>query len=176
MSKHLIVGLGNPGAKYSQTRHNLGVRAVQAWIDTVGAKALQEQGVSFLLPIESMNNSGQAVAAYLHTAPIATESILIVHDDMELPLGEVKMIPGGSARGHNGVKSIQEALSTKDIPRVRLGVGRPPEGVAPSDFVLERFGEGEREMVQQMIVRAGERMTEFVLDKIPNDQWPMPNQ
>ena len=162
MEKKLIIGLGNPGNEYAKTRHNLGARVVQAWVEKVGKEGLVELGVSCLLPTTFMNETGQAAAAYLKNNPVKAAAILLVHDDLELPFGEIKLISDGSAKGHNGVKSIQTTLGTLDIPRLRLGVGRPPEGLDPRDYVLGKFSLVEEEAIAGILPRVFEEISRFV--------------
>lgn len=133
----LIVGLGNPGEKYAKTRHNFGARVVKVWVkEYPEAEVLLPQAGVF------MNDFGKVIPK--------NREILLVHDDIELPFGEMKFVSGGSAKGHKGVKSVQEQLGTKDIPRLRLGVGRPPAGVDIDDYVLEKFTEAEEEKLSQL--------------------------
>lgn len=147
MVKKLIVGLGNPGAGYAGTRHNFGARAAGRFVKEVGTEALREKGIAVLLPTVSMNDSGQAVADFLRQTNLSPADILIVHDELELPLGEWKFQEGGGARGHNGVRSVHATLQTQDIPRLRLGIGRPVSEKEVSDYVLENFASEEETVV-----------------------------
>lgn len=153
-TKLLIVGLGNPGEKYARTRHNLGARVVEAFIQKMGEDALRGQGMAWLLPTMNMNDSGTPVAEWLRQSPLEPSQVLLVHDDLELPLGEIKFQAGGSAKGHKGVRSVHEKLGTTEIPRLRLGIGRPPAGADVSDYVLENFSSEEEEIVRQVIEKA----------------------
>lgn len=137
MIKRLIVGLGNPGKEQAKTRHNFGARVVEAW-----AKDHPDAKVLLPTPGVSMNNFGTLLPK--------EREIVIVHDDIELLFGEIKFVEGGSARGHKGVRSVQENLGTKDIPRLRLGIGRPPMGVDVSDYVLQNFTAEEEEIISQL--------------------------
>lgn len=150
---NLIVGLGNPGEKYVHTRHNLGARVVAAFVQKMGEDALKQQGIAWLLPTVNMNDSGTPVADYLRQLPLEPSQVLLVHDDLELPLGEIKFQPGGSARGHKGVRSVHEKLGTTEIPRLRLGIGRPATGDV-FDYVLENFTEEEEAIVEQVVEKA----------------------
>ncbi len=157
----LIVGLGNPGAEYAGTRHNVGFMALdrlaqgkaqwcreRAW----NAQVARMDGMVFCKPETFMNLSGKAVAAVARFYQIPTESILVVLDEMALPLGKIRLRPGGSAGGHNGLKSIMEVLGTKDVARVRLGIG----GAAPGDavgHVLGRFRKDEVPALEEMLAR-----------------------
>lgn len=142
----IFVGLGNPGKKYARTRHNLGARMVEAWVE-------EHKDAEVLLPQPGvfMNDFGSIVPQ--------NKDLLIVHDDIELPFGEIKFQAGGSAKGHKGVRSIHNALGTTDVPRLRLGIGRPPEGFQVDDFVLDRFTEEEEEKLGEMMERATSYLT-----------------
>jgi len=164
----LIVGLGNPDAKYERTRHNLGFMAVRALAgqhkadfrkcataDAVMAKVtIGKETCVLSLPTTYMNNSGIAVAAQARKAGITPENILVVYDDIALGFGRMRVRPGGSAGGHNGVKSLIEHLGTKDFPRLRLGVGRPKPGVDAADYVLSNFTPAEQKLLPEFINQA----------------------
>ena len=146
----LIIGLGNPGKKYAKTRHNLGARVVEAWHE-------QNHGAAdVLLPQAGtyMNDFGTIVPK--------DRELLVVHDDIEVPLEQMRFTAGGSARGHKGVRSVQAALGTRDIPRLRLGVGRPPEGIEVEDYVLAEFTDEEMGVVEEMMREAMDYLTRLV--------------
>lgn len=152
----LVVGLGNPGPKYARTRHNAGQRVVEQLAARLGAprfgaryagefaEARGPRGpVALLVPTTYMNDSGSSVgpaAGMLHAAPA---QVLVLHDDIDLPFGEVRGKAGGGHGGHNGLRSIAAGLGTGEFPRVRIGVGRPPEGFRgdEADWVLRAFDE-----------------------------------
>lgn len=182
MENYLFIGLGNPGIKYQRTRHNLGIRVLRDWVTSVseGSAVWREEAsvaaevaevvvndarVHCLFPLTYMNKSGQAVAAFLRNNPVDVKNILIIHDELELLLGEVKIKEGGSAAGHRGVKSIHEALATQDMPRLRLGIGRPNEAIGVDEYVLQRFTPEEEGIVEQVIKKASEEMTNIVIRK-----------
>ena len=175
--KHLLlIGLGNPGVAYEGTRHNVGILFVRRWVrhqqeftevrDWREDSRLQAEvatvtqmgadsglKVDCLFPLTFMNTSGNSVQAYQRYTEVAIEQMLIVHDDMELPLGDIQLAEvGGSAKGHNGVRSIQERLDTVEIPRLRIGIGRPPANTPVTQFVLSRFTSDE-----QAVLRDGEK-------------------
>lgn len=175
MDTRLLIGLGNPGPQYDGTRHNVGIDAVRAWVGDsvdwkvdarISAEAALVTGyqslATALFPLTGMNESGQAVATFLKNNPIETEHILIVHDELELALGDVKLKAGGSAKGHNGVRSIHQHLGTDDIPRLRLGIGRPPVGVTVHDFVLSRFTPDEQTQLGPLFEHAKEQIAEWI--------------
>jgi PTH1 family peptidyl-tRNA hydrolase len=172
----LIVGLGNPGQKYAGTRHNIGYRIAERFaekhrIDLGGKKFEGRFGrgracghdVAVLLPETYMNLSGQSVAAALRMLPVEDPSVdvLVVMDDVDLPVGRIRLRPAGSAGGQRGLRDILEKLGREDIPRLRFGVGRPvaPGGrVLPvtADYVLQRFSSEDEVMLARRISDAVE--------------------
>lgn len=148
----LIVGLGNPGARYAGTRHNVGQDAVRALAERhrVALDQLKHQArfglgrlgasrVCLVIPTTYMNLSGRAVAPIARFYQVPPERIVAVVDDMDLPLGRQRLRADGGHGGHNGLRSLIELLGTEGFPRLRLGVGRPPAGWDPADHVLARF-------------------------------------
>lgn len=173
--KYLIIGLGNPGSRFVQTRHNLGQLAVEEWCRRTAGdeevswreekslyKHCQTAYSTCLIPLTFMNESGQAVHSFLQAHRGEDYKLLIVHDDVELPFGDSKFSEGGSAKGHNGVRSIQSALGTLDIPRLRLGIGRPLPEMPLEDFVLSPFDKAEQEQLPAFTERAAQLLTEIV--------------
>lgn len=167
MSRELVlVGLGNPGARYARTRHNLGfvlleeVRAGRArWSREGGSYdlALIERGEGRLVlvrPRTYMNRSGLAVREYGLAHDLSLEELVVLADDFALPLGQVRLRRRGSDGGHNGLRSVIATLGTPEFPRLRMGVGPVPSGVDPVDFVLGDFSEAEMLAVDRMIERA----------------------
>ncbi|WP_217915107.1 aminoacyl-tRNA hydrolase [Miltoncostaea marina] len=166
----LVAGLGNPGPRYAATRHNAGRMAVELVADRLGAgrpvarfRGLLREGrgpagpVALLLPETYMNDSGDSVgpaAGSLHAPP---ERVLVVHDEIDLPFGAVRGKVGGGHGGHNGLRSVARGLGGGGFARVRIGVGRPPEGFRgdEADWVLMRFDE-PREEVEALIARAAD--------------------
>jgi PTH1 family peptidyl-tRNA hydrolase len=164
----IVVGLGNPGRRYRGTRHNIGHEVVQhlaarfqvrleddGWAVTGRVRV----GVTTLLlaiPQTYMNVSGQAVKDLLHRRHRRPDELLVAHDDLDLSLGHLRIRPGNGAGGHNGIRSIIEELGTGVFPRLRIGSGRPPAGVEPSEFVLERFTPAERPAIDEAVARAAE--------------------
>ena len=159
----LIVGLGNPGAEYNGTRHNVGFAVVDrlakewelAWQHTKSWHALWAKGEKAILvkPTSYMNRSGEPLQAVANFYKIQPAEILVVLDDMALELGRLRLRPDGSTGGHNGLESIIVQLGTEEIPRLRVGIGAAPrEGAV--DYVLGRFFEEERPLVEKSIVRA----------------------
>lgn len=138
----LVVGLGNPGAKYTATRHNVGYMAVDELAGELapvpGIKALVQvrDGVAYARSTTYMNTTGESVGPLAEQLGVAPERIIVVHDELDLPAGKVRVKLGGNENGHNGLKSITEHLGTRDYLRVRMGIGRPPQGMAVPDWVL----------------------------------------
>ena len=138
----LVVGLGNPGAKYAATRHNVGYMTLDELVGELapvpGVKALVEvrDGVAYARSTTYMNTTGEAVGPLAKQLGVAPERIIVVHDELDLPAGKVRVKLGGNENGHNGLKSITEHLGTRDYLRVRMGIGRPPQGMAVPDWVL----------------------------------------
>jgi PTH1 family peptidyl-tRNA hydrolase len=152
----LIVGLGNPGPHHRRNRHNVGFHCLDALarvhdLTFTGLKAKARVARGMILrhpamlakPISFMNESGWAVRGLVARHGYASQDILVVHDDLDLPLGRIRLRPGGSAAGHKGVQSIIDALGTERFSRLRIGIGRPPGGVDVVDYVLSDFSEDE---------------------------------
>lgn len=154
----LIVGLGNPGPEYAWTRHNLGYMVVAALAEDWGIslknhkmEALWGQGrvngepVVLAQPTTFMNLSGRAVARLLNYWKLLPAHLIVIHDDLDLPFGRLKLVWGGGAGGHRGVLSIMNALDTAEFYRVKLGIGRPPPGISPEEYVLQPFSQEDLE-------------------------------
>lgn len=168
-ASHLIVGLGNPGKKYESTRHNIGFKIVEAFVETKkipfqkekGCKGEIAKGVDqertywVLKPHTYMNLSGEAVKACKDSFQMPEENILVVSDDLDLPFGELRMKPHGSSGGHNGLKSIEYYLQTTEYPRLRFGIGRP-EDRDPAEYVLEEFSGEEKKLLPRLIQDAAQ--------------------
>ena len=148
----LIAGLGNPGAEYAQTKHNVGFMLVDALADRLNAPAWKEDFFSsvtevriggekiFLVkPLTYMNNSGEAIAPMLSYYKMTADDLTVVHDDMDIPAGMVRIRKKGSSGGHNGIKSIIAHVGGENFARVRIGVGRPPAGWTVINHVLAPF-------------------------------------
>ena len=146
----LVVGLGNPGAKYAATRHNVGYMALDELAGELtpvpGIKALVQvrDGVAFARSTTYMNTTGEAVGPLAAQLGVAPEQVIVIHDELDLPAGTVRLKFGGNENGHNGLKSITEHIGTRDYVRVRIGIGRPPAGVAVPDWVLGPVSGDER--------------------------------
>jgi peptidyl-tRNA hydrolase, PTH1 family len=154
----LVVGLGNPGPEYAETRHNIGVRVVELLASRAGGGRFSKhksnadvlegrlagRRVVLAVPRTYMNVSGAPVAGLLRYYGVALTDLVVVHDDLDLGFGVVRLKQGGGEGGHNGLRSISASIGTKDYLRVRFGIGRPPGRQDPADFVLKRFSGAER--------------------------------
>lgn len=162
----LIVGLGNPGRKYTYTRHNIGFRVIDRmakdeaiFLDRLEYQALTGHGkfgaVSFIIakPMTFMNLSGEAVDALLARKNIGIKNLIILHDDVDFSLGVLRIKTGGGAGGHNGIKSIIEKLGRPDFIRIRIGVGRS-NGSDLSDYVLSPFETEEKSQAEDIVLKA----------------------
>jgi PTH1 family peptidyl-tRNA hydrolase len=163
----LIVGLGNPGKEYENTRHNIGFAVIDAFARQHGIavtkrdyQALTGDGrvgetrVFLMKPQTFMNLSGQSVTAFLKMKPLELADILVVTDDIALPLGKLRLRAEGSAGGHNGLKSLIAHLHGQTFPRLRFGVGAPRDPSVQIDFVLGKFGRSEQADVEDGIARS----------------------
>lgn len=172
----IIIGLGNPGEKYSKVRHNLGFMVLDAlvdsWEDNKKLKSLIAKKDDLILakPLTYMNNSGLAVkllTSYYHLVP---SDLIIIHDDLDLPLGKIKVRLGGAAAGHHGVESIISALGTDQFTRVRLGIGNQKSHSGEhhrvhfnaDSFVMDSFEPNEKSKVKHMIKQAIEVLTNIL--------------
>ena len=176
----LVVGLGNPGAKYADTRHNVGFAAVDLlakrhglqWESAPrGVEALvanwRAGGAIFAKPLTFMNLSGQAVVPLLQFYKIELADLLVLVDEVQLETGRVRIRPEGSAGGHNGLKSLIASLGTLGFPRLRIGVGRGDTRRDLANHVLARFEPDERSVIDDAIARAADAAELFIADGVP---------
>lgn len=160
----LCVGLGNPGPQYEATRHNVGFWVIDALALHFGVELTQVRfygtwaqvhgpagRLGLLKPQTYMNRSGQAVVACMQFFQLAPNDVIVLHDDIDLALGMAQLVQNRGSAGHRGVVSINEGLGTKDYWRLRIGVGRPPKGGDPSDYVLRPFETTERVVIDEKI-------------------------
>jgi PTH1 family peptidyl-tRNA hydrolase len=179
----LIVGLGNPGSEYAGTRHNIGFEVAsllaQRWqlpkakskyrgLLTEGRTGPGGPRVAILLPQTYMNDAGESVGPARGAMKLDLDHVLVVHDEIDLPFGEIRTRTGGGLAGHNGLKSLRQGLGSPDFARVRIGVGRPPttDPDRVAAYVLGRFAE-PREEVQQLIENAADMTEKVVLGEAP---------
>lgn len=170
MAVSLIVGLGNPGDRYAGTRHNVGFRTADRLLEGAGGRweaapagegmaakvALAGRAVWLSKPMTYMNESGRAAAALARFFKIPPPEVLVVSDDIDLPLGRLRIRLKGSSGGQRGLESVLSCLGTTDVPRLRLGVGPRPSGMDAAAFVLSRFKADEAGAVDAMVGRAAE--------------------
>jgi PTH1 family peptidyl-tRNA hydrolase len=162
----LVVGLGNPGSRYASTRHNVGFmvvdRLAQRWRATItkkqcgaliGGTEFDGERVWLAKPQTFMNLSGEAVSCLLHFYRLTPADLMVIYDERDLPVGKVRLRERGSAGGHRGVASIIQMLGTNEFPRVRIGIGRPPEMDAV-DHVLSGFPPEERSLIGDALEKA----------------------
>ena len=163
----LVVGLGNPGREYHNHRHNIGFRVVQALANEYGLKLdrfqhqalttvgkVADRDVLLARPLTYMNRSGESVGPLARANAIAPEHVLVIYDDLDLPLGRLRVRKQGGTGGHGGMQSITKWLETEMFPRLRIGIGRPPAGVDPLHFVVSSFSEDEMPVVLDATERA----------------------
>jgi peptidyl-tRNA hydrolase, PTH1 family len=177
----LVVGLGNPGPTYAATRHNIGVMAVQRLADCLGGglgahrRCRAEVSEGRLGPVGHgavrvvaartrgyMNESGGPVACLVDFYKAPVEQLVVFHDELDLPLGAMRIKLGGGDNGHNGLRSLRRSLGTGEFHRIRLGIGRPPGRQDPADFVLRPFTGSERTEVDLLCAEAVEAVTILV--------------
>ncbi len=182
----MIVGLGNPGAKYANNRHNVGFMLVDALARESNAESFKSkfsaewckarakgEDLALLKPQTFMNLSGQSVQPAASFLKVEAANILVVHDELDLPFGEVRLKVGGGHAGHNGLRSIIGCMGTPEFVRLRIGIGRPPAdfGGAVADFVLANFSGEERVILPDVLSRAGSS----VLDVLARGVTPAMN-
>jgi peptidyl-tRNA hydrolase, PTH1 family len=167
--RHLIVGLGNPGPRYAGTRHNIGFEVVGLLAQRMGGKFKAHKGrcdvvegrlgdasVVLAKPKAYMNISGGPVVSIARFYKVPVERITVVHDELDLPFGSLRLKRGGGDGGHNGLRSISAALGNREYARVRFGIGRPPGQQDPADFVLREFASAQRKELPFLIDRAAD--------------------
>lgn len=173
--KYLIVGLGNIGSEYAGTRHNIGFRAVDAFAEKQGVEwadkrygfvaktRVKNAELILLKPSTYMNLSGQAVRYWAQQEKIPVERILVVVDDLSLPVGKIRMRGSGSAGGHNGLKNIESCMMTQNYARIKFGIGNEfPKGTQ-IDFVLGKFSDEDNKLIAEKLDYVGEMIQSFCL-------------
>jgi PTH1 family peptidyl-tRNA hydrolase len=173
----LLIGLGNPGREYRDNRHNIGFMLIDRLIIRLNARGLKMQSKAIVItatyqdrklilakPQTYMNLSGQSAQGLLHFYKVPVENMLVAHDDLDLPFGTIRVRPGGGPGGQKGMASTIEQLGTKDFPRLRLGIGRPPGRMDPSNYVLQNFSRDEMKILSEIVDRAADAALTFVTD------------
>lgn len=171
----LVVGLGNPGIKYDSTRHNIGFEVLNRLCDSTWEQArrgaslvsnvsINQTNVHLMKPLTFMNKSGEAVQPMVDYIQMSPEAIIVIHDDADLPFGEVKVKRGGGTAGHNGLKSLVAHLGTNDFWRIRFGIGRSANPNIPLDvFVLSKWSEAERQQLDILIEQTIHKLHEHIV-------------
>jgi PTH1 family peptidyl-tRNA hydrolase len=174
----VVVGLGNAERQYQRTRHNLGARAVAEAVARLGLRAvpgliaLPMSRSGFVLPAGFMNDSGQIVLKAVERWRPTAAGLLIVHDDLDLALGEVRERDGGGHGGHNGLRDVMTRLGTGSFRRLRIGIGRPTGNMDGADYVLATFRPEEREAIEAAVAQAVDAIVRFV--RASADSAPSP--
>jgi len=174
---YLLIGLGNPGREYRDNRHNIGFMFIDRLIVRLNARGLKVQSKAIVTtapyqdrklilakPQTYMNLSGQSIQGLVNFYKLPVENVLVAFDDLDLPFGTVRLRPGGGAGGQKGFASAIEQLGTKDIARLRLGIGRPPGRMDPAAYVLQDFSREEMKVLSEIIDRAADAALTFVVD------------
>ncbi|ARJ51046.1 aminoacyl-tRNA hydrolase [Staphylococcus lutrae] len=170
-----IVGLGNVGKKYDDTRHNIGFEVIDYLLEKHQIKLdkqkfrgaytierVQGEKVMFIEPLTFMNLSGEAIAPLMDYYDINIDELLVLYDDLDLPQGQVRLRQKGSAGGHNGMKSIIQMLGTSDFKRIRIGIDRPSNGMAVRDYVLQRFSAEEMKTMNPVVRHVAHAVEAFI--------------
>ena len=174
-SLYLVVGLGNPGREYQNTRHNIGFMAVDAFARSVNVTFSKVQSKALITkttlensqlilakPQTYMNLSGQAVSGLLNYYKIPKEHLIVIHDDIDLPLGTIRIRPGGGSAGQKGIGSIIEKLGSQEFARIRLGVGRPQGQMDAAAFVLLPIAKEDMEFLPVLFSKVNEAIRQFI--------------
>ncbi|WP_307478766.1 aminoacyl-tRNA hydrolase [Cytobacillus purgationiresistens] len=171
----LIVGLGNPGKPYDRTRHNIGFEVIDAisqkWGISLnqskfkgiyGVGHIQGEKVFLLKPLTYMNLSGESIRPLMDYYDIDIEDLVVIYDDLDLPVGRIRLRQKGSAGGHNGIKSTIAHIGTPEFNRIRVGIDRPPSGMKVPDYVLGKFSAEEQEEMKEMIKKCTEACEDWL--------------
>ena len=181
----IVAGLGHPGDRYAGTRHNIGVLAVEALLERTGSSfkrhksgclvadtTLAGERVALARPTSYMNESGGPVGRLMRWYKVDPRDLVVVHDEIDIPFGEIRIKLGGGTAGHNGLRSLVSHLGTNDFPRVRVGVGRPRGRSGAVGHVLDSFSSAERKELPDLLDRAAdavERILEAGLERAMNE-------
>ncbi|PAE22905.1 aminoacyl-tRNA hydrolase [Bacillus sp. 7894-2] len=170
----LIVGLGNPGKQYDKTRHNIGFDVIDVLSDRLniplnqaklkgvfGAGYVNGEKVFLLKPLTYMNLSGESIRAVMDYFEINDDELVVIYDDLDLPVGKIRLRQKGSAGGHNGIKSTIAHMGTQEFNRIRVGIDRPPSGMKVPDYVLGRFTKEEQAIMDETAKKCAEACEEW---------------
>ncbi|MCU9615286.1 aminoacyl-tRNA hydrolase [Caldibacillus lycopersici] len=165
----LIVGLGNPGKQYEDTRHNIGFKVIDEISSRLnirldemkfngifGKGTINGEKVILLKPLTFMNLSGESVAPLMRYYDIPVENLLVIYDELDLPVGKIRLRYKGSAGGHNGIKSIIAHVGTQEFNRIRIGIDRPEQGYPIPNYVLGKFSKEEQEVLKDSIAKSAQ--------------------
>lgn len=175
----LVVGLGNPGDEFARTRHNVGAEVVERLAARHGARLrkskeralvddvrIDGRRVALAVPLTYMNESGVAVGALVRRFGVPAEHLVIVHDELDLPVASLRVKEGGGLAGHNGLRSVKQHLHTDAFLRVRIGIGKPPSAERGADHVLDRFGKRDRQQIDVTIEQAADAVETIVREGV----------
>jgi peptidyl-tRNA hydrolase, PTH1 family len=176
-TSYLLIGLGNPGREYRDSRHNVGFMLIDRIAIRLNARGMKVQSKAIVTtalyedrklilakPQTYMNLSGQSIPGLIHFYKLPLTNVLVAHDDLDIPFGTIRIRPGGGPGGQRGMASTIEQLGTKDFPRLRIGIGRPPGRMDPSAYVLQDFTREEMKILSEIIDHAADAALEFVLN------------
>ncbi len=177
----VIIGLGNPGKKYEDTRHNVGFMTIDKISDKwnipvsqqkfralVGEGRIEMEKVLLVKPQTYMNLSGESVSEILKFYKLTNDDILVIYDDLDLPVGKLRLRVKGSAGGHNGIKSLIAHLGTQEFKRIKIGIDRPAPGRSVSDYVLGTFSAADQTEIKKAVELAAEASVMWLKDSFPN--------
>jgi PTH1 family peptidyl-tRNA hydrolase len=181
--RQLVVGLGNPGPRYAGTRHNVGFLVVDLLAERMGGRFKAHRGRADVVegrlagvpavlakPRSYMNESGGPIVAVSRFYKVPVDRLTIVHDDLDLPFGTLRLKRGGGDGGHNGLRSATAALGSREYARVRFGIGRPPGRQDPADYVLRDFPAAERKELGYLVDRAADAVEALLADGLESAQ------
>lgn len=171
----LIVGLGNPGSQYDRTRHNIGFEVIDQLADRFNVQLNESkykglysvmhkgnQKVILLKPLTYMNLSGDCIRPLMDYYKVPIENVVVIYDDLDLPVGRIRLRQKGSAGGHNGIKSIIQHLGTEKFNRIRIGINRPPEGMKVPNYVLGKFSKEDWHEMQSVVQTCADACEEWL--------------
>ena len=172
---YLLIGLGNPGREYANNRHNFGFMLIDRLAVRLDARGMKVQSKAIVMnaqyeerklilakPQTYMNLSGQSVQGLIHFYKLPLTNVMILSDDLDLPFGTLRIRASGGPGGQRGLSSILERLGTKDVPRLRLGIGRPPGRMDSANYVLQNFSRADMQAISEILDRAADATLEFV--------------
>lgn len=181
ISMYVIVGLGNPGDRYAATKHNIGFITIDYLaeqhsikMNKVKHKAIIGEGtiggekILFVKPQTFMNLSGQSVMDIINFYKVPVSNLIVIYDDIDLPVGKVRIRPNGSSGTHNGMRNIIYLLNNQEFPRVRIGVGKQPDYMDLADYVMTKFNGEEKPLMEEAIKKSAAAVTEIVKSGISN--------